>query len=88
VTRRHVVVHGVVQGVWFRDGLRERARNERVAGWARNRADGTVEAVFEGPQAAVERVVDWCRHGPPRAQVDEVEVRPEAAEGLVGFRVL
>ena len=58
-----------------------------MAGWARNRSDGTVEAVFEGPEAAVERVVDWCRHGPPRAQVDEVEVRAEAAEGLVGFRV-
>jgi acylphosphatase len=87
VSRRHVVVHGVVQGVFFRDGVREQARAERLAGWVRNCTDGTVEAVFEGPIAAIERVVDWCRTGPPRARVDDVDVRAEDAEGLVGFRV-
>jgi len=87
VSRVRVVVHGVVQGVFFRDGLRDQARAERVGGWVRNRADGTVEAVLEGPAAAVERVVEWCRSGPPRARVDAVDVSTEAPEGLANFRV-
>jgi acylphosphatase len=53
----------------------------------RNRSDGTVEAVFEGPRAAVERLVGWCRTGPPRAHVEAVDVQLEEPEGLVGFRV-
>jgi acylphosphatase len=87
LSRRHLLVHGVVQGVFFREGVREQARAERLSGWVRNCSDGTVEAVFEGPTAAVERVVDWCRTGPPRARVDHVDVRDETAEGLIGFRV-
>jgi acylphosphatase len=87
VTRRRVVVRGVVQGVFFRDGVQEQARAERLSGWVRNRADGTVEAVFEGPEAAVERVVEWCRTGPPRARVEAVEVTTEKPEDLVGFHV-
>jgi acylphosphatase len=81
------VVHGRVQGVFFRDGVYERARALGVVGWVRNRADGTVEAVFEGPRPAVERVVDWCRVGPPQAEVDDVDVTWADAEGLAGFRV-
>jgi acylphosphatase len=81
------VVRGRVQGVFFRDGVQEQARALGVAGWVRNRAAGTVEAVFEGPRAAVERMIDWCRTGPPRARVDDVEVQWEEPEGLAGFRV-
>jgi acylphosphatase len=81
------VVRGRVQGVFFRDAAREQARLLGVSGWVRNRTDGAVEGVFEGPRAAVERLVDWCRSGPPRARVDDVEVAWEAAEGLNGFRV-
>jgi acylphosphatase len=87
VTRARVVVRGRVQGVFFRDSCREQARALRVAGWVRNRMDGSVEAVFEGPDAAVERMVKWCHDGPARARVDSVEAVREEPEGEVGFRI-
>ena len=83
----HVVVRGFVQGVWFRESCRREAERRDVAGWVRNRMDGAVEAVFEGPTAAVAEMVAWCRLGPPRAEVSGVDVTEEAPEGLVGFRV-
>jgi acylphosphatase len=86
-TRVRVVVHGRVQGVWFRDSCRREALAREVAGWVGNRFDGTVEAVFEGDEPAVAEMVAWCRIGPPRADVTGVEVVEEAPEGLVGFRV-
>ena len=81
------MVHGWVQGVFFRDSCRREAAVGGAAGWVRNRNDGAVEAVFEGPAAVVEALVAWCRHGPPRARVDQVDVVDEAPEGLTGFRV-
>jgi len=87
MTRRHVTVHGRVQGVFFRDSLRRLAEREGVAGWARNSADGTLEAVLEGEPDAVERLVDYCRLGPPHASVERVEVAEEPPEGLAGFRI-
>ena len=83
--RRRVVVHGHVQGVFFRDTTRRMARSRGVAGWVRNNPDGTVEAVFEGERDAVERLVDFCRVGPRGAQVERVEVTEEEPEGLRGF---
>lgn len=85
--RRRVVVHGRVQGVWFRESTRERARAHGVSGWVANRPDGTVEAVLEGPPEAVDRVVRFCETGPPRARVERVEVTEEEPEGLSGFSV-
>lgn len=85
--RRRVVVHGLVQGVFFRDTLRRQAVARGVSGWARNRADGTVEAVLEGGEADVEALVTTCRKGPRGARVDRVEVTAEAPEGLAGFRI-
>lgn len=85
--RVRVVVTGRVQGVFFRDTCRERARSEGVRGFVRNRADESVEAEFEGPEAAVERMVAWCRVGPPRARVDAVAVERIGAVGEPGFRV-
>jgi acylphosphatase len=82
-----VIVHGRVQGVFFRDSMRERARAHGVSGWVRNRRDGTVEAVLEGPPEAVERVVRFSETGPPSAHVDHVEVLEEPPEGLHGFAV-
>jgi acylphosphatase len=79
--RRRVIVHGRVQGVWFRDSCRGEALGRAVAGFVRNRSDGTVEAVFEGPGPAVEALVEWCRTGPPRARVDDIEVTDEAPSG-------
>jgi acylphosphatase len=88
VVRRRAVVHGLVQGVFFRDSTRQRARQFGVSGWVRNAEDGSVEAVFEGPEDAVERLVDFVRRGPRGARVDRVEVFEEPPEGLTGFRVL
>ncbi len=87
VEARHVLVAGRVQGVWFRDTCCEQARNLGVAGWVRNLADGRVEAVFEGPPAAVDRMVAWCHEGPSRARVDAVEATARTPEGLAGFRI-
>lgn len=85
--RRHVVVHGFVQGVGFRFAVERAARSRGVAGWVRNRADGTVEAVFEGRPEDVEALVDLCRQGPRGADVERVDVAAESPEGLAGFRV-
>ncbi len=85
--RAHVWISGRVQGVWFRDACRAEASAHGVAGWIRNLADGRVEAVFEGPSAAVEDMVEWCRTGPPRAVVTAVDRRVETPEGLTSFRV-
>jgi acylphosphatase len=87
VIRRRVVVHGRVQGVFFRDSVRRLAQQHGVNGSVANRWDGAVEAVFEGEDAAVERLVAFCRKGPRGAEVESVEVSEEAAEGLSGFTV-
>ena len=85
--RRRVVVHGHVQGVFFRDTARRRALAAGVAGWVRNNRDGTVEAVFEGDPGAVDRLVDFCREGPRGALVERVDVTDEQPEGATGFGV-
>ena len=87
VVRVRVVVTGRVQGVWFRDSCRTEARSLGVSGWVRNRGDGAVEAEFEGPEAAVDRMVEWCRSGPPRARVDAVARESIDLVGDAGFRV-
>jgi acylphosphatase len=85
--RRRVVVHGRVQGVFFRDCTRRRATANGVAGWVTNRSDGAVEAVLEGPPDAVDGVVRFMQGGPPHAHVDRVEVSEEEPEGSSGFSV-
>ncbi len=85
--RRRVVVHGHVQGVFFRETTRRLADQHRVAGFVRNAPDGTVEAVFEGEPDAVERLVDFARHGPRGAVVERVEVFDEEPESVHGFSV-
>ena len=80
-------MHGRVQGVFFRDTTRRRADASGVAGWVSNRPDGAVEAVFEGDSAAVDQLVDFCRSGPSRAEVESVDVVEEESEGLSGFEV-
>jgi acylphosphatase len=87
MARTRVVVSGLVQGVFFRDSCRREAMAAGVSGWVRNRSDGAVEAVFEGDERAVQRLVAWCRHGPPHAQVEKLTTYDEAPEGLAGFRV-
>jgi acylphosphatase len=87
IVRRRVVAHGRVQGVFFRHSARERANAHGVSGWVRNRNDGAVEAVLEGPPEAVERVVRFFETGPPSARVEEVEVDEERPELLRGFEI-
>jgi acylphosphatase len=85
--RYGVIVHGFVQGVWFRESCRRQASALGVSGWVRNRADGTVEAHFEGLERAVAQAVAWCRSGPPAAEVTGVDVTAEEPEGALGFQV-
>ena len=85
--RRRVVVHGHVQGVFFRETTRRLAQEHGVAGWVRNTWEGTVEAVFEGQPEAVERLVAFVNRGPSGASVERVEVFEEDDEGLAGFSV-
>ena len=82
-----MIIHGRVQGVFFRDTVRRQASSRGVAGWVRNRPDGTVEAVFEGEPDAVEAMVAFCRSGPRGAQVERVEVEEEEPQRLAGFEV-
>ncbi len=81
VARAHVFVSGRVQGIFFRFETRRLARRLGVAGWVRNRRDGRVEAVFEGEKEAVERMVEFCRHGPSGARVTNAEIRWEEPTG-------
>jgi acylphosphatase len=85
--RIRVRAHGRVQGVFFRDSVRREAERRGVAGWARNCADGTAEAVFEGPADAVAAMVDLVRGGPGHSSVSRVETSSEPVEGLRGFSV-
>lgn len=82
---RRVVVHGRVQGVFFRDSCRREARRAGVHGWVRNAPDGTVEALFEGAEEDVERMVEWIRHGPTYARVERVDVVEEQPSGHTAF---
>jgi acylphosphatase len=87
VIRRRVVVHGRVQGVFFRDTTRRMAESRGVSGWVGNRPDGAVEAVFEGEAGPVESMIELCREGPGRAEVERVEVTEQEPQGLQGFTV-
>jgi acylphosphatase len=84
---RDVVVHGHVQGVFFRSTCLDEAVKVGVRGWARNEYDGTVAAHFEGPSDAVDKLVEWCRSGPRHAVVRRVDVSESTPEGLARFEV-
>jgi acylphosphatase len=88
VIRRRVIVHGRVQGVFFRDTVRTQALRRGVDGWVRNNRDGTVEAVFEGERDAVERLVELSRAGPRGASVTRMDVFEEEPEALSGFAIV
>lgn len=89
IARAHVVIAGRVQGVSFRAYTRDRARTDGISGWVRNLADGRVEAVFEGPRPAVQRIVNWCYSGPTHARVASVELNWEPPVGdQSGFQII
>ena len=87
LARARVKVRGMVQGVFFRAETRRRANALGLSGWVWNVPDGTVEAAFEGKRSRVEQTIEWCRHGPPAASVESVDVDWEEPVGESGFEV-
>ncbi|MEK6195501.1 MAG: acylphosphatase [Deltaproteobacteria bacterium] len=86
--RVHAIITGRVQGVFFRMETQRVARSHNVNGWVRNKADGSVEAVFEGDEADVKAAFNWCRQGPPISRVDDVQVFWQDYVGeFIGFEV-
>jgi acylphosphatase len=79
--RAHVIAAGKVQGVFYRAETASQAKRLNVTGWARNLSDGRVEAVFEGEENNVQRLIDFCRHGPPNAYVVNLDVRRQEWKG-------
>ena len=71
----HVIFTGKVQGVWFRANTQKKAKAMGLTGWVRNLPDGSVEAVFQGPEEQVKATVQWCETSQPYARVDSVEVK-------------
>ena len=87
-TRAHVIVGGRVQGVFFRQKTKNKAESLDVSGWVRNLPDGRVEAVFEGDEEAVKKLVEFCRNGPPSATVTEFDLTREPFAGeFRGFEI-
>ncbi|HCI14876.1 MAG: acylphosphatase [Gallionellales bacterium GWA2_60_142] len=81
-----LVMHGRVQGVWFRDSMRREAEHLGVSGWVRNRSDGAVEAMVQGAAGAVDELVRWAHRGPQLAEVERVEAEPGSGS-FAGFEV-
>jgi acylphosphatase len=86
--RAHVMIDGVVQGVYFRASTAKMAMSLKLDGWVRNLPDGRVEATFEGPAGAVTQAIAWVRTGPPRAVVESAEIQFEEPRAEHGFRIL
>ena len=81
-----LIIHGRVQGVFFRDSMRREACKLNVSGWVRNRSDGSVEAAVHGEPAAVDAIVQWAHRGPPHAEVERVDIQPDTGN-YAGFEV-
>jgi len=79
--RMRLIIEGRVQGVWFRESTRRQALGLGLTGWVKNRPDGTVEALVEGPEQEVNQLVSWCRKGPPTARVSGIHETEEAWQG-------
>ena len=79
--RKHVYISGIVQGVFFRANTKRVADSLGIKGFVRNLSDGRVEAVFEGEEKDIEKILNWCRKGPPAARVDKVDVIDEQYTG-------
>ncbi|MFC3441588.1 acylphosphatase [Sphingobium rhizovicinum] len=82
---RHLMIHGRVQGVWYRGWTVATARDLALAGWVRNRMDGSVEAMLEGDADIIDRFVALAQQGPPAANVARIDVEDAPVEGMSGF---
>jgi acylphosphatase len=86
--RAHLIIEGRVQGVFFRDSTRREAIELGLKGWVKNRFDGSVEVVAEGPREKVETLIAWCHHGPPIARVTRVrEIKEDYTGEFDSFKV-
>jgi len=86
--RVHVVISGRVQGVWFRANTKDKAEQLGLHGWVRNTLDGKVEALFEGEEIALKEMIEWCHHGPPLAEVQDVKIEwKEPKNDIEGFSI-
>lgn len=84
----HVIIHGSVQGVWFRANTKQKAEQLDLTGWVRNTSDGCVEAVFEGEEKLVKEMIEWCHRGPSHAKVKKVEVKNQnLTDGFDDFSI-
>jgi len=87
-TSARVIIHGCVQGVWFRESTKQKAEQLGLVGWVRNTEGGCVEAVFEGEENQVEKMIEWCHRGPPLAVVKKVEVKNQnPTDGFDDFSI-
>jgi len=87
--RMHLIITGRVQGVCFRIATKKEAEKHKLFGWVKNKKDGTVEAVFEGGKQKVDFMLDWCRQGPPGADVLKLDVKAETfAEEFDRFKII
>jgi len=80
-------ITGLVHGVFFRASMAEQAATREVSGWVRNMADGSVQAFLEGEEERVMRIVEWAKHGPPRAHVKSVTVERVRPKNSKSFRI-
>ncbi|SCW46067.1 acylphosphatase [Sphingobium faniae] len=85
IVARHLVIHGRVQGVFYRNWMVTAARQLGITGWVRNRMDGTVEAIVEGSLEAVDRMLQLAHDGPPAAKVDQIAAQERKADGFSNF---
>ena len=83
----HLIARGKVQGVWFRAGTQEQALQLGLCGWVKNCPDGTVEIHAEGEKETLEQFIDWCRKGPPAAQVSNLDIEWVESQGLTDFEI-
>jgi len=83
----HLIAHGKVQGVWYRAGTREQALQLGLSGWAKNCPDGTVEIHAEGEKEILEMFINWCRKGPPAAQVSSLDIEWVELQAMTTFDI-
>jgi len=86
--RAHIIFEGHVQGVYFRAFVKENAEKLGINGWVKNLLNGDVEAVFEGDEKEIEKLIEICRTGHPIANVTNVQIKWEKPEGIFGFRII
>ena len=84
----HLIISGRVQGVGYRDSMRAQALRLGLSGWVRNRSDGSVEAMIQGPSEAQQAMLEWVRRGPPLARVENVNTSVAPDQDFSGFRRL